>query len=107
MRGYRENQLIRDNALTGSVEMDYPLALDALETVKVSLVPFYDFGQGKNKNMDSAFLSSCGLAVRARWQGITAYLALAKRLAHSDSVTIGHGTLQDKGAHFSLTYDFF
>jgi len=104
VRGYRENQLIRDNAQVANVEVEYPLLV---RQVQLTLTPFYDYGRGRNNGFPSVTLSSIGLAAKARWRGFTAYVAAAKRLTHPEFVDSLHGNLQDKGIHFYLSYDFF
>jgi hemolysin activation/secretion protein len=71
------------------------------------VIPFYDYGQGKNKDLRSSTLSSLGLATRARLKNLTIYLAVAKRLVYPETVNNGKSDLQDKGIHFSLAHDFF
>ncbi|HSV54015.1 MAG TPA: ShlB/FhaC/HecB family hemolysin secretion/activation protein [Burkholderiaceae bacterium] len=107
VRGFRENQLIRDTGVILSLELDYPLVRQFGSGFNMSLVPFYDYGRGKNRGAAADSLSSVGLATRMRWQGFNVDLALAKRLAHPSSVNSSGGTLQDKGFHFRVAYQFF
>jgi len=48
VRGFRENQLLRDNGFFGSVEWRIPIWMRADKTPIVSLAPFIDFGSGWN-----------------------------------------------------------
>jgi hemolysin activation/secretion protein len=107
VRGYRENELIRDNAKTFNIEFEYPLTFRAVDGLHLSVIPFYDYGQGDSKDGPSSTLSSMGLATRARWRNWTFYLALAKRLVYPGTVNNGKSDWQDKGIHFSLSYDGF
>ncbi len=50
VRGYRENQLLRDNGVFASAELRIPLWLSKDKTPVVSLAPFFDFGGGWNVN---------------------------------------------------------
>ena len=107
VRGYRENQLIRDTGAIANVECEYPLVRIPSVGFNLILVPFYDYGRGKNLNEPADSISSIGLAARARWKEFRLDIAAAKRLVHPDSVTTSGGTLQDKGFHFQLSYTFF
>ncbi len=106
VRGYRENQLIRDNGETFSLEWDYPLFAQSAEALNVSLIPFYDYGRGQNRNEAAAKLSSWGLASRVRWQGVNFDLALARQRTAPVSNPSNRRTLQDRGMHFRLSYNF-
>ncbi|MFA7269762.1 MAG: ShlB/FhaC/HecB family hemolysin secretion/activation protein [Sterolibacterium sp.] len=107
VRGYRENQMIRDTGRILSAELDYPLVRNPGSGLNLSLIPFYDFGQGKNIGEAAETITSLGLASRLRWQGISLDLVFAKRLAHPSAITNSGGTLQDHGVHLQLGYDFF
>lgn len=107
VRGFRENQLLRDTGAILNLELDYPLVRQYGSAFNLSLVPFYDYGRGKNRGAAADSLSSLGLATRIRWQGVSVDLAVAKRLTHPSSVTTAGGTLQDKGVHLRVAYQFF
>lgn len=108
VRGYRENQLLRDQGEVITVEVDVPmLRKNGADSLQLNLIPFFDWGQGNNIGEDSSILSSAGLAVRAQARGFTLNLALAQRLIHPDSVDALSGTYQDKSIHFQLSYDVF
>lgn len=49
VRGYHENELVRDNGLVGSVELRVPVWRDDLGRSVLQLVPFADIGQSWNK----------------------------------------------------------
>lgn len=106
VRGYRENQLIRDNGETFSLEFDYPLVARSASGLQLSLIPFYDRGRGYNANEATVTLSSWGLAAKLRWRGFVLDLAVARRLSHPESVKHASGNLQDRGVHFNLGYGF-
>lgn len=105
VRGYRENQLIRDEGTVANVELDIPVLRG--DGGSLNLIPFFDWGRGKNRNEQATVISSAGLAARARWQGVAVDLALARRLAHPDSVSRQGGNLQDDGVHLQVSYNFF
>lgn len=106
VRGYRENQLIRDTGHIVNVEFSYPW-LRGERGSDLVLIPFYDRGRGKNRGEAATVLSSAGLATRAHWQGFSLDLAVAKRLEHPDFGGQDRRTLQDKGVHVQLSHDFF
>jgi hemolysin activation/secretion protein len=106
VRGYRENQLIRDNGATVSLEFDYPLFEKSAHGLNLSLIPFYDVGRGQNRNEPAVTLSSWGLASRLRWQGFHLDIAVAHRLSHPASIQHSTATLQDRGIHFNLSYNY-
>jgi hemolysin activation/secretion protein len=48
VRGYRENTLVRDNALIASLELRVPLARNRRWADYLELAPFFDYGRGWN-----------------------------------------------------------
>ena len=66
VRGYAQNQLVADNALTGSVELRVPISGDPNY---LQLTPFIEAGGGWNNRItdpDPSFLLAMGLGLR--WQ---------------------------------------
>lgn len=107
VRGYRENQLLRDKGFIVNLELDHPVLRASESRVDWSVVPFIDYARGRNHGGSSDTLSSAGLATRLRWQGLSVELAVAKRLQHPSFVTDGGGNLQDKGVHLRVAYQVF
>jgi hemolysin activation/secretion protein len=108
VRGYRENQLLRDQGTIVNLELDMPMvSKKGSEGIQLNLIPFIDWGQGNNVGESPTVLSSAGLALRAEWRGVSVNLALAKRLAYPASVDALSGNLQDKSIHFQLAYNAF
>jgi hemolysin activation/secretion protein len=67
VRGYRENTLVRDNALLASVELRVPLVRNARWADYLELAPFYDYGRGWNAvgdTPDPLDISSVGIGLR-------------------------------------------
>jgi hemolysin activation/secretion protein len=67
VRGYRENTLVRDNALLASVELRVPLVRNAPWADYLELAPFFDYGRGWNavgETPDPIDISSVGLGLR-------------------------------------------
>lgn len=106
VRGYRENQLLRDNGYFINAEFEYPL-LKRAETGTLILVPFLDYGTSWNTNDEKVSLSAAGLALRYRWNGLNAEVAVAKRINYPSYIKSQSGNLQDHGVHFQVSYDFF
>lgn len=64
VRGYRENQLVRDRGVFGSVELRLPVLLNKLGAPVVQLAPFFDGGAGHNVGIARTdTLLSAGLGV--------------------------------------------
>lgn len=107
IRGYRENQLIRDEGYILNAEFVYPLWQSGSGRGELTLVPFIDYGRGQNQGRDSDDLSSAGLALRYKLGGLSVDLTFAEKIEHPDEVDNQSGNLQDDGIHFRISYDFF
>ena len=107
VRGYRENQIVRDTGEVFNAEFHYPLLLEPRNGVGVSLIPFYDWGRGRNQDQNATILSSYGLAARVNWKGFQLDVSKAWRLIHPSILDSLHGTAQDRGVNFQVTYSFF
>ena len=108
VRGYRENQLLRDNGVFASAELRIPIWLAKDKTPLVSLAPFFDFGSGWNVNKvedNNETIASVGLGVlvnATRHAQLTLYwghplIDLAEKKV----------SLQDYGLHFTLSINAF
>ncbi|WP_225912754.1 ShlB/FhaC/HecB family hemolysin secretion/activation protein [Nostoc flagelliforme] len=105
VRGYRQNQLVADNGIVGSVEVRVPLTSDPKV---LQLVPFFEIGTVWNNreiDPDPATIASLGLG--SRWL-ITPDLSL-----HLDYdvplISVGDqgNSLQENGLYFSVRYQPF
>ncbi|NJS12984.1 MAG: ShlB/FhaC/HecB family hemolysin secretion/activation protein [Microcoleus sp. CSU_2_2] len=105
VRGYRQNQLVADNGILGSVEVRLPLTSNPRI---LQLAPFFEIGTVWNNqdiDPDPATIASLGLGVR--WL-ITPDLSL--RLDYGiPLISVGDrgNSLQDKGIYFSVRYQPF
>ncbi len=105
VRGYRQNQLVADNGILGSVEVRIPLASDSS---KLQLAPSFEIGtvwNNRDIDPDPATIASLGLGLR--WQ-MTPDLSL--RLDYGIpliSVSDRGNSLQDNGIYFSVRYQPF
>jgi hemolysin activation/secretion protein len=109
VRGYRENQLVRDNALIASLESRIPLIRNRRWADYVQVVPFVDVGWGWNRKLptpEPTMLASIGLGLR--W---AASFGSVVPLRPQFEIFWGYklkdvptedGDLQDKGIHFQV-----
>ena len=110
VRGYRENQLVRDNGLTASAEFRYAPFADKSgnDPHNFQLVPFLDWGSAWNKDVprqddETVNIYSAGLGVL--WQpiiGLNVETYWGEAL--EDDRSLGRDDLQDDGIHFSISY---
>ncbi|MBE9031226.1 ShlB/FhaC/HecB family hemolysin secretion/activation protein [filamentous cyanobacterium LEGE 11480] len=101
VRGYRQNQVVSDNGIFGSIEGRIPLTAQA---DRLQLTPFFDWGYGWNnlgENPDPKFIASLGLGLRARlFSGVEARIDYGIPLVRSSD-------LEDQRFQFSVNYQFF
>lgn len=116
VRGYRENQFVRDKGAVASIELRYPIFRLPIPGVSAShtdgtvqLAGFYDFGWSDNKDQvafSPKSISSAGIGVR--WdphRKIQTELYWGIPFRNID--TGGESSLQDSGVHFSLSVGLF
>lgn len=106
VRGFRENQLVRDQGEYLNLEFDYPLLRDPSTGLSWNLVPFIDYGRAHNRGQARATLSSAGLASKLIWRGLQLDLALARRIHADVGLNAESNTLQDRGAHLQVSTKF-
>jgi hemolysin activation/secretion protein len=111
VRGYRENQLVRDNGITASVELRFPIFVDdnGNDTANFQVIPFLDWGQAWDEEAtgqtdEKLDIASAGLGFA--WQPLAGvHVNLFWGEALEDDVKSDDGDdLQDDGLHFSLGY---
>lgn len=114
VRGYRENQLVRDNGLITSLESRLPLVRNAPWAEYVQVVPFVDFGWGWNRKVDTpdpTTLLSIGLGLRwgATWRvGVPLRTQAEVFWGYKlKDVRTEGGNLQDKGLHLQFVVSAF
>lgn len=107
VRGYRENQLVRDQGAIGSVEVRVPVWKDEGRPI-LEVAPFFDFGWSKNKDRPSPgpeTISSAGVGLR--WN-VTRDLFAQVYWGHQfEKEILSSGNLQDDGVQFMLRWDAF
>jgi hemolysin activation/secretion protein len=108
VRGYRENQLVRDNGLASSLELRIPLWSQAALGIDVQLAPFCDVGRSWNTKRGEASprtLASVGVGLRASYsRHLRGEIYWGHRLRHVDEPE-DHG-LQDEGVQFAIVASF-
>jgi hemolysin activation/secretion protein len=109
VRGYRENQLVRDEGAIGSVELRIPLFVDDSGNVRygLRLVPFVDYGMGRDRlaslptaRSQELFAGGLGLS----WNGWTPLHAAVHYGHRFNEVPRQGNTLQDDGVHFEVAF---
>lgn len=102
VRGYRQNQVVTDNGVNGSIELRIPVTRNP-ETLQ--LTPFFEIGGGWNNRTDNPnpkFLASLGLGLQWR---ISPKLDIQLDYGIPlTSATDEGNTLQDQGFTFSVRY---
>lgn len=106
VRGFRENTLVRDQALVLNAELEWPVLADPDTGVRAWLIPFVDHGRALQHGAGGATLQSTGLATRAVWNGWQADVAWAHRLRQPDNTRPSGANLQDRGVHLQLGYRY-
>jgi hemolysin activation/secretion protein len=108
VRGYRENQLVRDNGWVVSAELRLPLLPGPLAGQRLRVGPFVDFGRAWSRERPTprpGDLGSAGAGLRwdpSRRVHVEAYVARPFREIDNP----GHD-LQDVGVHFFASYALF
>ena len=106
VRGYRENEMVRDNGFSASAELRYDLHGDPerKDTLSIQLAPFIDTGSAWNKSEfdDAKLLLSTGVGVVVNWKDFFAECFLA--YAINEPVEKIDSDLQDSGIHFRLSW---
>lgn len=102
VRGYRENELVRDEGYAMSLELRYPLWMQGVKNGhQLRVIPFFDFGEAWNKNENGKTLYSAGIGFKWQWQKLGADFYWAQSLNSPDAVTQEHDA-QDSGFHFQI-----
>jgi hemolysin activation/secretion protein len=111
VRGYRENQLVRDNGYTTSLELHFPLLGETKAKYRFDLVPFFDSGAAWNNRgtpdviTAAQNLYSAGIGFQFQIPHFNGEFFWAHRL--EDQSLRQHGNLQDDGIHFQTRLDAF
>jgi hemolysin activation/secretion protein len=104
VRGYRENQVVRDQGYSVTLELRYPLLDRAAGPHRLYLVPFFDAGEAWNRGEAHQSLRSVGLGINWQFRKLSAELYYGAQLVEPEVET--SGDLQDDGVHFQVRYAF-
>jgi hemolysin activation/secretion protein len=108
VRGYRENQLVRDRGIVSSVEFRVPVLFDKAGAGIVHLAPFFDFGGAWNVRSSPSpttiYSTGLGLLVAPN-RHISAQLYWGYRLRHVEKPA--DRDPQDLGLHFRVNIQAF
>lgn len=103
VRGYRENQLVRDTGYLGSVELRVPVLSATASAHQLRAGPFLDWGRARNQAEPAERLCALGVALDWRLERLQVELHAAKRLVTPRAAA--GGSLQDKGVHVQVRYE--
>ncbi len=104
VRGYRQNQVVRDNGIALSGELRFPLIFDANGRAILSAVPFVDFGYGWDEGQDSNSINiaSTGIGLLLNLNNkLNGYFYWGYPFRDFDDP---EDDIQDLGIHFSITW---
>jgi len=109
VRGYRENQIVRDNAFLFSIESRIPAYQSPSGNQLLEVASFLDVGKGWNTDRDSPIdfntLASVGLGLRGFiFERFQFQLYWGVPLNH---ITTPGGNLQDHGIHAGVVANLF
>jgi hemolysin activation/secretion protein len=102
VRGYLENQLVRDRGIASSAEFRIPVLLDKAGNPLIQLAPFFDFGGawnvGDSQGPNTIYSVGMGLLVSPN-KHINGQLYWGYRLNH---VSVPYNNAQDLGLDFQM-----
>lgn len=117
VRGYRQNELVRDEGYAVSLELRYPIFTEQKTGGhRFNIVPFFDLGGVSSDahrlsqnaaapnqfSQSSKTLMSTGLGFQWSWQQLDAEFYWARALSSLDKGSRGDSDIQDSGIHFRL-----
>ncbi len=105
VRGYRENELVRDQGYALSGELHIPVLQGTEEPYRLVLVPFLDYGAAWNLGQASKSLTSIGIGFNADYRTLHGELYYGYALDRTP--TSDADDLQDQGIHFQGRIDAF
>jgi len=113
VRGYRENQLVRDNGVVASAELRIPVIIGGDDAGKggypIQLVPFVDYGRSWNDGRttpEPSTLSSVGLGLLWNPDRHWSMEVYAAQNFHEIKDESDEYDLQDIGIHFQMSYRY-
>jgi hemolysin activation/secretion protein len=108
VRGYHQNEIVRDNGLIGSIELRLPVLKQIDGPPRLELASFFDIGRGWNRDRTTPkprTLTSAGLGARvALPRGVRGQLYWG--YGFRDVPDRDNNDLQDHGIHFAVSVSF-
>ncbi|MBW2383280.1 MAG: ShlB/FhaC/HecB family hemolysin secretion/activation protein [Deltaproteobacteria bacterium] len=108
VRGYRENQFVRDNGVVASLELRIPLLRDRRGRSMVELAPFVDYGHSWNDGpVGELFetIASVGIGLRVSpWEWLQGEFYWGGRLKEAPTLS---DDPQNHGIHFAVRITSF
>lgn len=105
VRGYRENELVRDEGFNSNIEFHYPLFGETSASHRLTLVPFMDYGRAWNQNESVKSLHSTGLGLNWTFNQLNVEFYWAHKI-NAPQIR-QHTNLQDEGIHFQVKWEAF
>jgi len=112
VRGYRQDALLTDNGINGTMEVRFPVLRIPEQNAQLSIVPFLDAGIGWNADSETdpedQVLLGTGLGVL--WElgdDLTVRLDWGIPLIDINNDGDSQNTWQENGVYFSIRYSFF
>jgi hemolysin activation/secretion protein len=102
VRGYRENQYVRDNGVVASVELRIPILRDRRGRAIAQLAPFVDYGRSWNEEgiTKTENIASIGVGLRiSPWEWLRGELYWGGRLKKAPKIG---DDIQNDGIHFAI-----
>lgn len=107
VRGYRENQLVRDQGFNSSIEYRLPLFTGDSWTSRIQVAPFIDVGgawEVDAKTPSPKIIAAAGIGLRWESDHYFAHLYWGESLVNADDPG---GDVQDAGISFIVYANFF
>lgn len=101
IRGYRQDALLGDSGVLGSIEWHYPVFSNS--TMELQVIPFLDGGAVWGRMSPNKALASTGLGLQWMWGAFVLHLSYGIPLIAVDKVG---NSLQEDGWSGSLRYTF-
>jgi hemolysin activation/secretion protein len=106
VRGYRENELVRDNGWVSSVELRIPVLRDAKGSDVLQVAPFFDIGKAWNEGDRSGPNTLASLGLGLRYRPIERLLLQMYWGGRLRSVSRRGNDIQNNGFHFRGEFEY-
>ncbi len=110
VRGYRENQIVRDSGFSFTTQLNVPIYQTSSRSTILQLAPFFDIGGGWNYDdpHDQQTICSIGIGLLYHWEHKSSRVDLAIYYGYPfRDLSDGSDDLQDIGISFDLMFWLF